>query len=55
MWSLYTDGLFICIFNNIESVPWGTSKCDLYKQVVFVYKLSLEQVLLYDDRNKTAP
>ncbi len=27
--------------------PWGLVKCGLYKQVVFIYRWSLEQVRLY--------
>ncbi len=27
--------------------PWGPVKCGLYKQLVFIYRWSLEQVWLY--------
>ncbi len=33
----------------MESIPLGTHKCGLYKQVVFIYSWSLEQVSLYID------
>ena len=31
----YTQVVFICKFNNMESIPRGPVKCGLYKQVVF--------------------
>ncbi len=33
--------------NSMEYIHWGPVKCGLYKQVVFVYRWSLEQVWLY--------
>ncbi len=38
--------VFICRFNNMKSIPWGTVKYGLYKQVVFIHRWSLEQVWL---------
>ncbi len=36
--------VFIHRFNNMESIPWGPIQCGLYKQVVFIYRWSLQQV-----------
>ncbi len=44
---LYAQIVFKCMFNNMESIPWGALKCGLYKQVVFIYRRSSEQVGLY--------
>ncbi len=43
----YTKVVFICRFNNMESMLLGLVKGGLYKQVFFIYRWSLEQVLLY--------
>ncbi len=40
-WSLY-GGLVTC-----KIFPWGPAKCGLYKQVVFIYRWTLEKVRLY--------
>ncbi len=40
-WSLYADSIAWKVY------PWGPVKCGLYKQVVFIYRWSLEQVWLY--------
>ncbi len=37
-----TSGLYMS--NSMEYIHWGPVKCGLYKQVVFVYRWSLEQV-----------
>ncbi len=42
-WSLYAGSM------TWEVYPWGPVKCDLHKQVVFIYRWSLEQVQLYCD------
>ena len=37
-WSLYTGSITWKVY------PWEPVKCGLYKQVVFIYRWSLEQV-----------
>ncbi len=39
--------VFTCKFNSIESIHLGTCKICLYKQVISIYRWSLEQVWLY--------
>ncbi len=42
MWSLYIGGLYICRFNNMESIyPWVSVKYGLYIQVVFKVGLTV--------------
>ncbi len=41
---LYTQVVFICRFNNMENIPLGTCKIWSLKEVVFIYRWSLEQV-----------
>ena len=40
-WSLYAGSITWKVY------PWGLVKCSLYKQVVFIYRWSLDQVRLY--------
>ncbi len=40
-WSLYAGSITQKVY------PWGPVKCGLYKQVVLIYRWSLEQVWLY--------
>ncbi len=42
----YTQVVFICRFNSMESIHLGTCKMRLYKQVVFIYRVFLEKVWL---------
>ncbi len=39
-WSIYAGSVTFKLY------PWGPVKCGLYKQVIFIYRLSLEQVWL---------
>ncbi len=47
LWSLYTGGLYMLVQKHGKYTPRGHVNCSIYKQVVFVYRLSLEQVWLY--------
>ncbi len=48
MWSLDTGGLYMqAQWQGFFTDPWGPVKSGLYKQVVFIYRLSLEKVWLY--------
>ncbi len=40
-WSLYAGSIAWKVYT------WGPVKCDLYRQVVFIYRWSLQQVGLY--------
>ncbi len=40
----YTQVVFTCRFNSMEIYPWGPVKFGLYKQGVFIYRWSSEQV-----------
>ncbi len=44
MWSLYTGGLYTGSILNIEIYTRGPIKCGIYKQVVFIYRWTLEHV-----------
>ena len=43
MWSLYTGGLYMKVQYHGKYTP-ETCKCGLYKQVVFIYRWSLEHL-----------
>ncbi len=45
----YTQEIFAYRLNNMKRIPplLGPVNCGLYKQVVFIYRWSLEQVCLH--------